>query len=54
MQQDGKKFAAVRMLQDIIRKNSEDKDVSGELLKIRDRFKARVAERQAAAKARNQ
>jgi len=41
----------LRMLEDIAKKNAEHKDVSDELLNIRARFKAKVAERQAAAKA---
>ena len=40
----------IKMLEDIIKKNSDHKDVSGELLNIRARFKTKVAERQAAAK----
>jgi len=41
----------LRMLEDIAKKNAEDKDVSNALLNIRARFKAKLAERQAAAKA---
>jgi hypothetical protein len=44
--------AMLKMLEDITKKNAEHKDVSAELLNIRARFKAKVAERQAAAKAK--
>ena len=43
--------SVLRMLEDIAKKNADHKDVSSELLNIRARFKAKVAERQAAAKA---
>ena len=42
-------IAMLKMLEDIIKKNAENKAVSGELLNIRARFKAKVAEKQAAA-----
>jgi hypothetical protein len=45
-------ISVLRMLEDIAKKNAEHKDVSNELLNIRARFKAKVAERQAAAKAK--
>jgi hypothetical protein len=41
--------AMLKMLEDIIKKNAEHKSVSDELLNVRARFKAKVAERQAAA-----
>jgi hypothetical protein len=44
--------AMMKMLEDITKKNADDKDVSAELLDIRARFKAKVAERQAAMKAK--
>ena len=40
--------AMLKMLEDIIKKNADNKTVSAELLNIRARFKAKVAERQAA------
>lgn len=40
----------LKLLEDVTKRNAEDKDVSGELLKIRDRFKMKIAERKAAAK----
>jgi len=40
----------LKMLEDITKKNADYKDVSDELLNIRARFKATVAERQAAAR----
>ena len=45
-------IAMLKMLEDIIKKNAESKDVSAELLNIRARFKAKLAEQQAAAKAK--
>lgn len=42
-------IAMLKMLEDVIKKNAENKAVSAELLNIRARFKAKVAERQAAA-----
>ena len=42
----------LKMLEDIAKKNAEHTDVSGELLNIRTRFKTKLAERQAAAKAK--
>ena len=44
--------SVLKMLEDITKKNADDKDVSDELLSIRTRFKARMAERQAAARQR--
>jgi len=43
--------AILKMLEDIAKKNAEHKEVSDELLNIRARFKAKVAEGRAAAKA---
>jgi hypothetical protein len=43
--------AVLKMLEDVAKKNAEHKDVSDELLNIRTRFKAKVAELHAAAKA---
>ena len=43
--------AILKMLEDIAKKNAEHKEVSDELLNIRARFKAKVAEHNAAAKA---
>jgi len=43
--------AVLKMLEDVAKKNAEHKDVSDELLNMRARFKAKVAERNAAAKA---
>lgn len=43
--------AILKMLEDITKKNAEHTDVSNELLNIRARLKAKIAERQAAAKA---
>src|SRR5574338_923540 len=43
--------AILKMLEDITKKNADHKDVSAALLNIRARFKAGLAERQAAAKA---
>jgi predicted RNA-binding protein with RPS1 domain len=40
----------LKMVEDIAKKNAEDKDVSAKLLNIRARFKAKLAERQAATK----
>jgi hypothetical protein len=40
----------LKLLEDVTKRNAEDKDVSGELLKIRERFKLKMAERKAAAK----
>ena len=40
------------LLEDAAKKNSDHKDVAGVLLNIRARFKAKLAERQAAAKAK--
>ena len=42
----------LKMLEDITKKNADHKDVSAELLNIRTRFKTKLAERQAAAKAK--
>jgi hypothetical protein len=42
----------LKMLEDITKKNADHKDVSGELLNIRARYKAKLAERQAAARAK--
>ena len=42
----------LKMLEDITKKNADHKDVSGELLHIRERYKAKLAERQAAARAK--
>ena len=42
----------LKLLEDAAKKNSDHKDVSAALLNIRARFKAKVAERQAAAKAK--
>jgi hypothetical protein len=42
--------AMLQMLEDITKKNADYKDVSDELLNIRTRFKAKIAEREAAAK----
>jgi hypothetical protein len=42
----------LKMLEDITKKNADHKDVSDALLNIRARFKAKIAERQAAAKAK--
>jgi hypothetical protein len=44
--------SVLSMLEDITKKNADHKDVSNELLNIRARFKAKIAERQAAAKAK--
>ena len=44
--------AVLKMLEDIAKKNADHKDVSAELLNMRARFKAKLAERQAAMKAR--
>lgn len=43
--------AILRLLEDVAKKNAEHKEVSNELLNMRARFKAKVAERNAAAKA---
>ena len=43
--------AILKLLEDAAKKNADHKDVSDELLNIRARFKAKVAERNAAAKA---
>ena len=43
--------AILKLLEDTAKKNAEHKDVSDELLNIRARFKAKVAEAKAAAKA---
>jgi hypothetical protein len=40
--------AMLKMLEDIIKKNADSKETSAELLNIRARFKAKVAERHAA------
>jgi hypothetical protein len=40
--------AMLKMLEDITKKNADHKDVSAELLNIRARYKAKLAERQAA------
>jgi hypothetical protein len=40
--------AMLKMLEDITKKNADHKDVSNELLNIRERFKAKLAEQQAA------
>jgi hypothetical protein len=42
----------LKMLEDIAKKNADHPDVSSELLNIRTRFKTKLAERQAAAKAK--
>jgi len=42
--------AILKMLEDAAKKNADHKDVSAELLNIRARFKAKLAERSAAAK----
>jgi len=42
----------IKMLEDITKKNADHKDVSDALLNIRARMKAKLAERQAAAKAK--
>ena len=42
--------AILKLLEDATKKNADHKDVSDALLNIRARFKAKVAERQAAAK----
>jgi len=42
--------AVLKMLEDVAKKNAEHKDVSDELLNIRARFKAKLAERNATAK----
>ena len=44
--------AVLKMLEDMAKKNADHKDVSAELLNMRARFKAKLAERQAAMKAR--
>ena len=44
--------AILKLLEDAAKKNADHKDVSDGLLNIRARFKAKVAERQAALKAR--
>ena len=44
--------AVLKMLEDIAKKNADHKDVSAELLNMRARFKAKLAEHQAAMKAR--
>ena len=44
--------AVLKMLEDMAKKNADHKDVSAELLNVRARFKAKLAERQAAMKAR--
>jgi hypothetical protein len=41
----------LKLLEDAAKKNADHKDVSDHLLNIRARFKAKLAERQAAAKA---
>jgi hypothetical protein len=43
--------AILRLLEDITKKNAEHKAVSDELLNVRARLKAKIAERQAAARA---
>jgi hypothetical protein len=43
--------AILKLLEDAAKKNADHKDVSDELLNIRARFKAKVAEQQATAKA---
>ena len=44
--------AILKLVEDIAKKNADHKDVSDQLLSIRARFKAKLAERQAAAKAK--
>ena len=44
--------AILKLVEDIAKKNADHKDVSDQLLNIRARFKAKLAERQAAAKAK--
>ena len=44
--------AVLKLIEDIAKKNADHKDVSDQLLNIRARFKAKLAERQAAAKAK--
>jgi hypothetical protein len=44
--------AIMKLLEDAAKKNADHKDVSGVLLNIRARFKAKLAERQAALKAK--
>jgi len=42
----------MKLLEDATKRNADHKDVSGELLKIRERFKFKLAEKKAAAKKR--
>jgi hypothetical protein len=42
--------AILKLVEDLAKKNADYKDVSDQLLNIRARFKAKLAERQAAAK----
>lgn len=42
----------MKLLEDVTKRNADHKDVSGELLKIRERFKFKLAEKKAAAKKR--